>query len=134
MNHLSSAFSTLKAALNLFLRIALEAWRSDNQKVITMNESPPNQSQLEICYRGAVRGHQRRHFRLYPEAWCRWGTTVENVPRTAEPPRDPKNGWGNGLFTRKFLWKNFMNVDVQRNHLVKRRERTHLFEEFRSGV
>ena len=58
-----SDFSALKAALRSILKIALKVWPSDNKEVTTMNESSPHQSQLEIWYRGAVRGHQRRHFR-----------------------------------------------------------------------
>ena len=64
---LISAFSARKAALSSILKIGLKAWRSDNNKVITMYESSPYQSQSEIWYRGAVRGHQRRHLRRYLE-------------------------------------------------------------------
>ena len=59
-----SLFSSINA-LSSVLQIALMPWRKDNKEVITMKGSSPNRSQLEIWYRGAVRGHQRRHLRLY---------------------------------------------------------------------
>ena len=81
---LISDLTALKAALSSILKIALRVWRSDNKKVTTMNESSPNQSESEIWYRGAVRGHQRRHLPRYlqprgisDQKITKWGLKLE---------------------------------------------------------
>ena len=74
-----------KAALRSALKIALMPWRRDRRKVITTGASSPNRNQLDMWYRGAVRGHQRRHRRRYLQA--RGNSDIKNTKKGLKQTR-----------------------------------------------